>query len=541
MKKKSVKLFRVGLSFLLMSGLSAFGMPSVDAASTVVAPNTPPLKKLHDIKKQPKDATVQRISMQEFVTLLVRSDELIRAQRLEEGIALQGVRGAEAIFEPFVTLSMEREGSHVLNSASDAMQRGVRPGDIYDARESRAKVGLASKIPTGATAELVYNLTETENSLQNLANTVSPEYKGYFGVNVNQPLLRGAGFEATKSGIAIAQIERDVAKQTVRQVMVQRLMEGLNVYIMVQRAEDRVRLRTLALEVAKKIEREVVELHLVGLQPEPEVTKARSTLALRQAQLSEAQEDLEEQLKMMQSFVTGVRGAKRSPMVASRLLPAFVSGVPKDIEQLRSISKGDHTLEQIVERRPEVKVNALRITMEEQKVKAAQDQAMPDLSLNVRAGKDEISSMNKPFQYVNEETPYHSWAVGLTFKVGIFGDEKKISDYHAENLRKEQAELTLQALRQRIVNEVNTSDYVLDKALQRLARQQEIVTAQRDLFKVMDDMHKEGSRSGLDVMRQELELLLAEEAQAEALAHAKRASYLASQVDGTLLSRLGLE
>ncbi|MBF0141251.1 MAG: TolC family protein [Magnetococcales bacterium] len=496
------------------------------------------------VKRSPSiaDPEAQGITLKEYVNLLAKADEMIRAQRLEENIAQEGVRGAEAIFEPVVSLSTEREGSHVLNTAADALQRGQRPGNVYDSAENRAKLGVSSKVITGATAELSYNLTETTNSLQALANSPSPEYKGYFGFNINQPLLRGAGPGPTRAGIILAKIEQDVAKQTLRQVMMQRLMEGLNSFIAVQRAITQVGLRKEAMEVAEKIELEVSKLNAAGLQPEPEVTKARSSLALRKSQLSEAQEDREEQLKTMRSYVSAAEPARGAKLAANRLLPVGqlefpdASGVDKE-----GRVDDEAFLDRVIERRPETRVKSLMIEMSEEKVIQAHDQTLPDLAFQVRAGRDELSANNRPLQYMTSDESYHSWMVGVVFKMGLFGDEKKKSEFKSELLRKEQTELTLSALRQRVANEVNSSRYVLDKALQRLAKQKEIVDAQQNLLQVTEGLVAEGNRSGLDVLKQRLDLLLAREALSDAVAHANRASYLSQQVDGSLLQRLGLE
>ncbi|MBF0181242.1 MAG: TolC family protein [Magnetococcales bacterium] len=516
---------------LLIAGLFLVGASFAQAEEVVNLP----------MRQVAGDEDAYAISLKEFVDMVANSDELIRAQGLEERIAKQGVRGAEAVYEPFLNVTIEREGSHVLNSASEAVQRGVRPNDLYDSLESRGKVVLALKAPTGASAELNYNLTQTVNSTQTLANTASPEFKGYFGFNISQPLLRGAGVRATHSGITIAKIELDVARQTIRQVMAQRVMEGLNSYIAVQRAMERVRLRRQALEVATRIDAEVTMLFSEGLQPESEVTKARSSLALRRAQLSEAQEDLEEQLKSLQAFVAVQERITDLPLTASRLIPATRLATPDDTKSKDVMGRHDPILDDILDRRPEAKVNALRIDLEDHKAWTARDQTLPELALTVRAGRDNLTSQNKPFQYLEYDPTYHSWMFGAVFKMGIFGDEKKKGEFEAAKLRGEQARLTLEALRQRIANEVNSSGFLLDKAVQRLARQKEIVKAQKDLLGVTRKMHEEGNKSGLDVMKQELEVLLAEEAESESLAHANRASYLYSQVEGTLLERLQLE
>jgi hypothetical protein len=88
------------------------------------------------------DAAPQRVTLREFAALVASADELVRVQRLEQDIGNEGVRGARALFEPFAFAALEREGAHLLNSAQDAKQRGLNPGDLYDSRESRLKTGV---------------------------------------------------------------------------------------------------------------------------------------------------------------------------------------------------------------------------------------------------------------------------------------------------------------------------------------------------------------------------------------------------------------
>jgi outer membrane protein TolC len=491
------------------------------------------------------DVVPQRVTLREFAALVASADELVRVQRLEQDIGNEGVRGARALFEPFAFAALEREGAHVLNSAQDAKQRGLNPGDLYDSQESRLKAGVMVKAGGGADVELSYSASIITNSLQPLANAPSPEHKGYLGVKITQPLLRGAGPEVNRLGIDIADAERRVAGETVRQLLAQRVMEGVHQYLLVRRAEERVRLRMRAFETAGAIEREMTRQQGGGLKSATELTESRSALALRRAQLAQAQQELEEQVNTLQIFLSARERAAEAPWSRSRVMPALEGGAepaPAAAPAYAGQLQAGGGLDSVLARRPEARISALRVERESRKLEAARDQAKPELNLQVRYGKEDLSTAQRTMQdYLTSGVPYRTWMVGLTWKVGLFGDEKKDSEYQTAAYRKRQAELAVGALHQRIANEVHATDSVLDKAAQQLMRQQEIVQAQRSLLTIEEQLVREGRRSSMDVERKRLEVLLAEEALADAQAQAARASYLAAQADGSLLARLGLE
>ena len=486
----------------------------------------------------------QRVTLRDFAAMIASSDESVLAQRLEESAATQGLRGASAVFEPFLSSSLEREGSFVSTSAQDAARLGVKPRDQFTMRESRLKNAVGMKVPTGADLELSYNISNWYDSVQIDKQIYSPEKRGYIGAKITQPLMRGAGPVVSRMGIEIADREKAVAKETWRQVLAQRVMDGLQAYIFVQRAEERVRLRTQARDVAQEIERNMSHQHASGLRSASELTEARSSLALREAQLAQAEQDLEEQQNALQVFLAGKGASPDALFVASKVRPA--DRLETERQRVPANFVAAETRKQFLnaamDQRPEARVNALRIEREVLKTHLAKDQSRPELNFNFTYGKEALGLANRPWaDYLSNLVPYQRWTVGVTYKVGLFGDEKRDSDYQAAIIRREQSELALGAIKQRITNEVLVSTTVLNRAEQQAARQFEIVAAQRNLLKVENELVKEGRRSTLDVMKKQLEVLLAEEALADAVAQANRANYLNAQVEGSLLAKVGLE
>ena len=120
------------------------------------------------------------------------------------------------------------------------------------------------------------------------------------------------------------------------------------------------------------------------------------------------------------------------------------------------------------------------------------------------------------------------------------GDLRQKADLEAARLREEQAELAMNAFRNRIASELNGIGSILARAQERLSQQNRIVQAQKDLLRAEETSLQNGASSQINVIVRQIELAQAQELRVEALVQLNLASYLASQVDGTLLERLGV-
>ena len=97
-------------------------------------------------------------------------------------------------------------------------------------------------------------------------------------------------------------------------------------------------------------------------------------------------------------------------------------------------------------------------------------------------------------QYLNgnRHTPYNSWSVGLLFKVGIFGDEKRKSEYAAAQLRRQQLEFAQVALEQRDVLQCGPIE--LDARVHRVKVKGEVVDMSPTEFRLLEYLLAHQSR-----------------------------------------------
>ncbi len=437
------------------------------------------------------------------------------------------------------------------------MKRAVRQragSADYASRTAQLKSGISVKAPTGADVELSYNVARTTNSLQRSLGITGAEYRSNVGAKLTQPLLRNGGIAVTNAGIRLAEREQQVARETLRQVVTQRVMEGVVAYLNVQRAAERVRLRTQASTIAGKLLDETKRQQARGLKSSMELQDAESIVAQRRLQLAQAQQDFEEQVNSFQAMIAARERDSGSRLRARRTLPADALGLlieprpgrtPALSGTMAGISDREFDaggLGLSLARRPELRVNQLKTEREDIRVEYARNQMLPELSLTLRYGADDLARRYRnPTEYASLDAPYNSWAVGLQFRIFLSGDQKRQSDYQSAVIRRQQAGLAKLAVEQRIANEVESSLQVLERALQQQGRQQDNIHAQRALLRIEESLVKEGRKSALDLMKRELDVLVAEEALADSIVIANRASFIVSQAQGNVLSRLGVE
>lgn len=501
---------------------------------------------------------VESLSLQAFIELIVRSDEQVLIQRLEEDIADEGVKGAGAIFEPSFFAEAEHNSSFVLNTGSEYLQRAKQA--YYKNKDNIYKFGIDKKLVYGTDLELFYNPSRLSNSLQADAGVNGPEYRTSLGVKITQPLLRNAGEEATTSNIKVAERDKLIARETLRQVLSQRAIDGLVAYFNVQRAKERVRLRSQSVDWASRLVAELKRQEKAGLKSSTEVLDAEASLALRSAQLAQGQQDLEEQLNNFQVFVSArardsgsTIGPRRydpsDNLVLLAKAPAAAeiksqAGPPDELVQDGDV-KIPASLQERFARRPEIRVNDYRMERENLRVRYAQNQMLPELNLTMRYGIDDLRQggfKNMPVYFTdNNSYPYNSWMVSLQFRYYLEGDEKHKAEYATALLKGKQVLVARTALQQRIAYELESSTKVLERSMQQVQRQQDIVASQRTLLDIDTGLVKQGRKSSVDLMKRQLELLTSEEALGDAIVIANRASFITSQADGTLLKRLALE
>lgn len=483
------------------------------------------------------DVGTGKLSLADFTSILSYWDEQIQAQQLEVLIARQKVISTSGSFEPIFYAEGNRNGELSQTTAADFLSQGTgttTSGEPmpFEQYKSSGKVGFQLKGKTGVTADLFYEMGQISNSLQAAADLPSPENSAALGLSLKAPLLRNSGKQVNTANTAIAEIDREIAQETVRLIKTQRAFEAIKTYVFVQRSQLRVYWRAQTAELSAQLVTELENNLAQGLIDQATLTQAQSDLAERRGALTLAQQELNEQIGAFQIYFLALdpRFQRQQWMPSDPL-----ALVPE--QYLRS--SGLKSLEAVYAIRPESRINALKIEREEVSRMVAENQILPEANLVVDVKKTQLSGSYIPFRNVfSSQNPYQSWRVGFEFRRGLGGNVTQKAEYQAALLREQQADLTMRANRQRVASELNGIGSILERARESLRYQNEIIAAQEQLLQTAKAKASSGNSSALDVLRSQISLSTAREARSDAIAQLNLSSYLASQVNGTLLIRL---
>jgi outer membrane protein TolC len=486
------------------------------------------------------DLSSGKLSLKDFVRLLSVSDESIRAQDVEIALAEQEALGTWGTFEPQAYTSFDRSSELSQTSAAEYRSRGTALDSSgtpspYSADASKARVGVESKSFDGVKMDLFYEMDRTRNSLQVPAARPSPEYSAAMGFSVIIPVLRNAESDFNRAPIEIANIEQEIAKETSRLVKSQRVFDAIKTYLLVQRAQSRVYWRQKSLATAKALETEMLAQFNAGLRSSAELTEASAKVSEQQSLLTEARQNLNEQIGAFQIFFLAIeRDMQPNLWTPSDTLRA----PPMQFASPARLISPDEAMQE----RSETRINALRIELEEMRVLMAENQAKPELNIKLDVQRNFLADQYVSFRSLyGQNNPYRSWRVGFEFRRGLLGDITKKKQLEAAKLRETQAELTMNAFRQRIASEMNGIKGILERANDQTRQQTEMVDAYLNLFKTEKQRAKSGQSSLVEVLNRELAYYIAKEGQQDAIAQQNLSSYLASQISGTLLSRMEIE
>lgn len=485
------------------------------------------------------DVKSGKLSLDHFARVLATWDENIQAQELEVEIARQKTLAAGGAFEPIFYAEISRSGEFRQTTAADFLSTGTGTGadgrpKPFEEFDTSGKLGIQMKDTTGVTVDLYYEMGRIANSLQEAANLPSPENTAALGFSIKAPLLRNAGKQVNTADTVVAGIENEIAQETVRLIKTQRAFEGIKTYIFVQRAQQRVHWRARTAELVARQQRELQNQVNAGLVQQSVLTQAASDVAEWRAQHTLARQELNEHINALQIYFL----AMDQNLQHRQWMPSE----PLRLVHSKYLSRSTlPDLSTVYARRPESRINALRIEREEVMRLVAENQTKSEANLILDVKKTQLSGSYVPFRDVfSSSNPYQSWRIGFEYRRGLGGNITEKAEYQAALLREKQAELTMRAYRQRVASELNGIGSILSRSRENLRYQNEIIAAQERLLNTVRANANSGNTSSLDVLRSQINLSIAKEARADAIAQLNLSSYLASQVDGTLLSRLGI-
>lgn len=332
---------------------------------------TPPLPSTYDA------STAWRLDLGEAIQLAVRHNLGVMLERKAVAIAGLDVTVAGGLFEPILDASYLHSN---VNTPPVTLQEG-QPGEIRSFVDDSWRISLDQRLATGMVLSLDF-ISDRERST--LGTAVAPlNYRSTLAIGVTQPLLRGFSFDLDipRYPILQARLGSERERQQLAIVMTDVVERTEAAYWNVVQALFRYDLERRSHKRAEEqleLTRKQIE---AGVLPPSDVISAESTLAQRDLQLVQAEEQIALAWDQLRAIINLPREEWNRPIL------------PVEVPQFSPVDTSAETAMQVaLAHRPELVQMDLDLEAQQLNVRKAENDMLPQIDLGVTGtviGQDE--------------------------------------------------------------------------------------------------------------------------------------------------------
>lgn len=410
------------------------------------------------------------------------------------------------------------EQSKKLGTTLDAIQT---PSLVTD--DTRGSLTLRQALPTGTEFFLTGSLSDTHTNLS------EAERQGAWSLGVSQPLLEGAGARVNLALLRQAANRSAQSGHAFRAAVLELVRQVETAYWGLVLAEELVKIREFAVELADRQLRRNEDLLSVGRAIEGDVMAARAEKATRTADLTDA------------------RAAVRSQNIALvRLLnpdaadPWAVTFSPQDPPETAPLAvDGDKSGELALQYRPEVAQARLAEANTTLDVIRTRNSLLPSLDLTGAYGVTSRGGTKGAMTGGLDDLAYDNYRVGLEFQAPVLNRAEKARHRRAV-LLESQAERNVAAVGQLVEAEARQAAVELEKQWQRIEAARQAVASRTEQLRVAEGRNESGRTTDLDLMIVQRDFIQSQVDEVTARVRHIQAATLLHAAEGTLLERRGV-
>jgi outer membrane protein TolC len=457
------------------------------------------------------------VTFEEAVLLAVSKNPGVLAAHLEPAAAEADYRKALGIYNPQLFV----QGNY--------LDRSV-PSSFITETETDTTVlslqgGASQLFSTGGSLSLGLASSRSRSS-PSVRLTHSPAWDTAITLDLNQPLLKNFGAEATELSIRVA---RDTGRGSLQQFRAALMDTVLGVaieYYGIVSLREELEVRRSSLSLARKILEDTRGRVAVGVLPAMEILNAEFGMATREKELIETERLLQDRLDALAYLLQ-----MREPFALSELPSLHDTVLPLNDKEAIAIA---------LDGRPEVREQRIALEIAELQERVALNRTRPDLSLTAGASLVGLSgSYDRSAEQVTS-ADYPSWNAGLRLSYPL-GNDEALNDHARARVRLEQARLRFSAVRETVANEVRAAlrEVVANRKQQEVAERGKKYAEER--FKAFQKKNEVGLATTRELLDVEQELAAARNNQIKARTELVLTRQRLWRATGELLEKNGVE
>lgn len=480
------------------------------------------------INKMP-ESDPMKLSLQDFVGLVLRKNEQIGIQQSELAVKRESVQVAKAIFEPAFVGAYQYQEDNRRNTVQEIIAQSFTAEAELHEKSRNYQAGIEGLVPTGARMSLGYQLRDFSNNIIKRYN-VDRESVTVLAATLTQPLLKGGGIQPTMAGIRVAESDAEIEFQNYRELAMRVLSQAIAAYWDLYIAGEKYKVRTDSVLNAEQLLNDNIVRVQTGKMAETEVLEAKAGYALRRSLQSEARQQVIFSTNNVRNFF--------SNSVAEKGL----SIEPVDRIEIENMALDftDSVVKAFKMRAEYLSVHR-KITREEIKVAFAENQRWPQLDMKASYGLNGLATDTAGSWDEVQKSDYDTWSVGLEFRIPLGGDRKSRGELEASKQRKKQALLELKAVEVAMINAVDTSIRSVLSSQDQLKHYADVVDFNKLLLEAEVARFQAGKSNSRLLLEKEEDLNQAKEAHLESLLKYAKAILGLKLSEGSLLVKYGIE
>ncbi len=482
------------------------------------------LDPLHGLEREP-------ISLKDYRERVLEWNESVQISLLEVEATRQRREGEVGIFEPEVVASYEHTDSTRPNTAEQQRQQFTSQ---FKQRNNIYNMGLESLIPGGARVRLGYSLSDLNNNLQEdsifgNSRTNGSEWLSFVGINLTQPLLRNGGYDTSMASLRLAAVTSDVAFQQYRRRIMETVATAESLYWQLYFVQEQLHYFEESVAVATALLHNNRQRLEIGNGSELEVMEAESGLALRLTRQAEAAQKLVEVSNALISLYSS------TVLETNRLLQATDHPEPGNLphDLFNSWRKAQELNPDYLGQKRQVSAEMIRQGY-------ARNQRLPQLDLKGSVGYYGLSETAAGSMSDVNTGDFPAATIGLEMRVPL-GGSKSRGEYRAAQLRRKQAELSLQDIETQMINGVDAALRKARSTQNNITNYTTVASFYQNLFDTQQTRMEFGAVDSQTLLRTEEKLFEARNSVVESLTLHMRARLELELAQGDILINRNLE
>lgn len=396
-------------------------------------------------------------------------------------------------------------------------------------------LGLSGVLPTGTRYELSSALTRLSGTTVGENDNPPPllvrqnidwQYTSQAEIRVTQPLLRDFWIDSGRLNIKLRKQDLKVSEHSFRLLTMDVIQRVALAYYDLIAAQDQVKTRQKALELAKQLVSENKKKVEVGTLAPLEERQAESQEATVRAELTAAQFRVQQAENLLKSLITHDYASVQNTVLepTEKLVPAYQSFALADAWRNGLEHRPDYL-------RAKEEVETRKIVLEYRK-----NQLYPALDLVGTYGRNGLadSTLDSLDNIADNRYPYYGGAVVLSFPLTFKSDR---ADYRRAKVQQKAAILSLKRVEDAVLQEIDTAVKLVRSAYEATESTRAARKFAEDALDAEQKKLEAGRSTSFIVLQLQKDLTDARAAEIQAAAEYNKALHQLYFREGTTLDR----